>query len=197
MNQESRIKNIKKNAIIHYSLFPSASLRAGIIRKARGFTLIELIVVIGILAVLAGGLIAIFDPFTQFQKTQDAKRKSDLSQIQKSLETYYQDNGRYPDNPSVTDYRIKGLDGNSVPWGQRWQPYMNVLPKDPNSAKQYIYYVSPASNGQGYYLYASLDRGGKDPQACHADSSKCDNAPIDASCGGICNFGVSSPNLTP
>ena len=192
MNQESRIKNIKKYSIIHYSSF--------IIRKAKGFTLIELIVVIGILAVLASGLITIFNPFAQFQKAQDAKRKSDLSQIQKSLEVYYQDNGRYPDNPdnpSANDYRIKGLDGNPVSWGQRWQPYINILPKDPNSTKQYVYYVSPTSNGQGYYLYASLDREGKDPQVCHADGSKCDNVPINASCGGICNYGISSPNLSP
>ncbi len=166
-------------------------------RTKRGFTLIELIVVIGILAVLASGLITIFNPFTQFQKANDAKRKSDLSQIQKSLEVYYQDNGRYPDNPSAADYRIKGLNGNPVAWGLSWQPYINILPKDPNSTKQYVYYVSPTSNGQGYYLYASLDRGDKDPQVCHADGSKCDNAPIDASCGRICNYGISSPNVSP
>ncbi|MDO8620790.1 MAG: prepilin-type N-terminal cleavage/methylation domain-containing protein [Candidatus Levybacteria bacterium] len=177
-------------------------------RTKKGFTLIELIVVIGILAVLASALIAIFNPFTQFQKANDAKRKSDLSQIQKSLEVYYQDNGRYPSNTAnygsgIADYQIISQDANDPvkEWGTSWQPYINILPKDPNSAKRYVYYVSPASNGQGYYLYASLDRAGKDPQACNTSGTDCVNVPAPMSCGYNndynCNYGISSPNLSP
>lgn len=171
----------------------------------RGFTLIELIIVVGIIGILSVGVMTILNPFSQFQKVSDAKRKSDLSQIQKALETYYQDNGQYPDNSEASDscqnlsscpYRIKGLDINNpvVNWGQSWQPYMNVLPKEANSSKSYVYVAG--GNRQSYFLYASLDRGGKDSQVCHSDGSKCDNAPDDA-CGEICNYGVSSPNVSP
>lgn len=161
----------------------------------RGFTLIELLVVIAVIGILAGGIIAIVNPAAQFQKAQDSRRKSDLAQIQKAFETFYQDNGKYPDS---IDNKIKSLDeeDTAVEWGNPWLPYMGNLPKDPSSAKNYVY---SSSNGQTYYLYASLDRGGSDPQACHSDGTKCDNVPVSASCGSdaICNYGVSSPNVSP
>lgn len=160
----------------------------------RGFTLIELIIVIGILSVLAAVLFSVINPFAQFQKANDGRRKSDLSQIQKALEQYYQDSGKYPS--SSDNYRIIGLDFNLVDWGQSWQPYMNVLPKDPSSLKTYVYYSPNEANGQSYYLYASLDRGGNDPQTCYPNGAKCLNAPT-SGCGGTCNYGVTSPNVSP
>ena len=67
---------------------------------------------------MATGIILAINPLVQLQKAQDAKRKSELSQIQKALETYYQDNGKYP--PVTSDYKIKGLDNNAVVWGSSW-----------------------------------------------------------------------------
>lgn len=162
-----------------------------------GFTLLELIIVIGILSIFSIGAIAVINPVAQFQKANDARRKSDLSQIQKGLEGYYQDNGKYPADNAPSDYRIKGLDGNVVSWGVSWQPYMDVLPKDPSSSKKYIYYVS--SDGQAYFLYASLDMI-SDPQACNRGAvcpSLSSNGIPDTACGGTCNFGLSSPNVSP
>ncbi len=164
-------------------------------RITNGFTLIELVIVIAIISVLSIFVLSTLDPISQFQKANDGRRKSDLSQVQKALETYYQDNGRYPDNPAAGDYRIKDLSGNAVDWGQDWSPYMIPLPKDPNSSKNYVYYAG--SDGQSYYIYASLDRGAKDPQACN-NGAVCANVPAVASCGNsVCNYGVSSPNVSP
>jgi type II secretion system protein G len=164
-------------------------------KTASGFTLIELVVVIGILAILAvAGLFAL-NPIAQFQKANDARRKADLSQIQKALETYYQDNGSYPIEVSLP-YKIivPGTPPTTIEWGQSWSPYMNLVPADPASSKNYVYY----STGQSYFLYASLDVGGTDPQACNKDGSVCSKVPSGATCGGgICNFGVSSPNVSP
>jgi prepilin-type N-terminal cleavage/methylation domain-containing protein len=160
----------------------------------RGFTLIEMIVTIGILGVLAVTAIAVLNPFAQFQKAADSKRKADLSQIQKALESYYEDNQQYPP--------VIGLQINGISWGSSWQPYMNVIPVDANAIKKYVYYAPP--DRQSYYLYASLDRGSKDPQACSGDLCSAPDAAIQMSgptsaCGANenCDFGVTSPNVAP
>ncbi|MBF8249684.1 MAG: putative General secretion pathway protein GspG [Candidatus Levybacteria bacterium] len=151
----------------------------------RGVTLIELLVVIAVIGILAGGVAALVDPVAQIQKANDSRRKTDLNQIQKAFEVYYQDYGKYPDS---SGYIIAGKT-----WGSPWTPYMGNLPEDPSSSKNYAYVMS---NGQSYYLYASLDRGASDPQACNG-GSPCANAGL-ASCGsGTCNYGVSSPNVSP
>lgn len=159
-------------------------------RSGGGFTLVELLIVIVIIAVLATAIIIIINPLTQLQKARDAERKSNLSQLQKAFEAYYQDNGRYPDSSGNI---IAG-----VQWGQPWTPYTNSLPKDPTSSKKYIYVAS--MTGQAYYLYASLDRGAGDPQACFTSGSPCSSAVtngVSTACGGNCNYGVSSPNVSP
>jgi len=168
----------------------------------RAFTLIELIIVIGILAIVATVLLAVIDPLSQAKKANDGRRKSDLSQIQKALEQYYQDYGGYPLNADTIGctYQIRGNNGDGddcISWGQSWQPYMNVLPRDPSGSKNYVYYAPSSANGQSYYLYANLDRGGNDPQACNNNGAACLNVPGGADCGGTCNYGVSSPNVSP
>ncbi|MGA2911511.1 MAG: prepilin-type N-terminal cleavage/methylation domain-containing protein [Candidatus Levyibacteriota bacterium] len=161
--------------------------------KNEGFTLIELIVVIGILGILAVGALLVLNPLAQFQKANDVRRKSDLAQIQRALEVYYQDNNKYP-IVATAPYQIPG-----VSWGNSWQPYMDVLPQDPSSSKNYVYY-SPS--GQSYYIYASLDRGSNDPAACSgglcsAPANSSINMQTACGSGGDCNYGVSSPDVTP
>lgn len=156
-----------------------------------GFTLIELIIVIGIIAMIATATMAVLNPFEQFKKATDSRIKSDLAQIQKGLEVYYQDKQKYP--ASSATYRIVDASLGTINWGSNWGSYMNSVPKDPNTSHTYIYY-SP--NGQTYYLYANLNRGVKDSQVCN-NGNACTNVPSGVSCGGTCNFGVSSPNVSP
>lgn len=173
--------------------------------NSRGFTLIEMIVVTAILAVLAAILLAILDPISQIKKANDARRKSNLAQIQRALEAYYQDQGKYP--AVSADYRIVGASG-TIAWGQQWSPYMNIVPADPTSPKRYYRYtVNNTINGTGqaYRLYANLERGGKDPQACNTAGTACTSVPqeggVPVKCGSgandHCNFGVSSSNVSP
>jgi len=156
-----------------------------------GFTLLEMIIVVGILAITATIGIAALDPITQIQKANDARIKADFSQIQKALEQYYDDNGRY--HLPTADFKITNSSGNTVDWGATWQPYMNLVPKCPYSAGSYVYYST--SDGQAYYLYANLARGA-DENLCNG-GAVCDNLPSGASCGGVCNYGVSSQNVSP
>ncbi len=165
----------------------------------KGFTLIELLVVIAVLGIVAGTLFTVINPAKRIGQANDSKRKTDLAQIQKALEQFYQDNnGKYPTTSS--DYRIVGF-GEPISWGTPWSGYMNVLPSDPNAVKQYVY-VS-LSNGQSYRLYASLDLGGNDSQACFPSGALCLGATGISCCVGgsnncgVCNYGVTSPNITP
>ena len=179
----------------------------------KGFTLIELIIVIAILAILAVFALAALNPLQQFAKARDATRKSDLAQIQRALEQYYQDHGSYPASNDVA-HTINDFNGNSVAWGGSagWPPYMNVVPKDVASDRTYVYYST--GTHQMYQLYASLELGPNDPQTCKATVSNCKKNPdsiIYCTCGNVpagvqcgangvghpCNFGVNSPNTTP
>ncbi|OGH23666.1 MAG: hypothetical protein A2629_03155 [Candidatus Levybacteria bacterium RIFCSPHIGHO2_01_FULL_41_15] len=148
---------------------------------------------------MAVGLFSVIDPVGQLQKSRDAERKSDLKELQKALELYYQDYGIYP---SQTSYKILNLN-----WGNPWGPYLPTLPQDPSSTRKYIYYTP--SDGQSYWLYASLEKT-DDPQLCpnlDVTNKECPSIGTNItgytvkSCGTSndkpCNFGLSSPNTTP
>lgn len=164
-----------------------------IVQRSAGFTLIELILVVAIFGVMAAGSLLAINPLEQFKKSNDSKRKSDLAQIQRSLEAYYQDYGRYPLSSS---YQI--VDTNPVPFGSSWQPYINLLPDDPIETRSYVYYVS--ANRQSYVIYASLERGANDPDSCNG-GDVCTNMSAygvsGTACGVVCNYGVSSPDIRP
>lgn len=173
----------------------------------KGFTLIELLVIMAMIGVLASATITFINPLGQFQKQRDLQRKNDLAQIQRSLETYYNDNGKYPASSTagpgakINDTINCGASGCS--WGGTWSPYMTKLPQDPSSGRTYAYFASP--DGQIYRIYASLERGKNDSQAC-VDSGgleiACPNADASVTTTGCntgnkCNYGVSSPNTSP
>lgn len=161
--------------------------------SASGFTLIEMILVAAIFGIFAAAILAFVNPREQILKANDAKRKSDLAQIQRALESYYQDNGRYP---TVSSNKI--FTTTLVNWGAPWQPYMNIVPKDPVTAHTYVYYST--ADGQSYVLYANLERGAKDPQACNSGNACTSMATYGVAsnaCGATCNYAVASSDIVP
>ncbi len=65
-------------------------------KKHKGFTLIELLVVIAIIGLLS--TLAVVALNNARMKARDAKRVSDIKQIQTALELYYNDANGYPAN---------------------------------------------------------------------------------------------------
>jgi len=195
-------KEIRRGHNSFWSFFGNLRHNINFLRRQAGFTLIELLVVIGIIGILFVAVLAILNPIAQIQKGNDAKRKGDLSQIQKALETHYHDLGKYPQ--STNNYQIM-YNGKTATWGSNlFAPYIITLPQDPIKNRSYVYFAS--SDQQSYFLYAYLERS-SDPQLCKSEtsgrSSPCksfnDNGILPTSCGSgvVCNFGASSSNQSP
>lgn len=110
----------------------------------KGFTLIELIVVIAIVGVLAAGLIALINPITQLQKSRDAQRKSDIKQIQAALEFYRAQNGYYPTT----------LPACGGAWVVSGVTYMQKIPCDPQGGS----YKYTTSNPCGVTVGAGMSQ---------------------------------------
>ncbi|OGE75347.1 MAG: hypothetical protein A3C85_02345 [Candidatus Doudnabacteria bacterium RIFCSPHIGHO2_02_FULL_48_21] len=87
-----------------------------------GFTIIELLVVISIIALLASVILVSLN--SARAKARNAKRVSDLLQIQTALELYYDDNNRYPVSG--------GWRSQCAGWGSLAQ---NLVVYDPAAAK--------------------------------------------------------------
>lgn len=109
-----------------------------------GFTLIELLVVIAIIGLLS--TLAVVSLNNARQKSRDAKRVSDIKQIQTSLELYYADKNSYPGVAAATvlgGASAKALSAtngfNAVAAGTT---YMGQVPKNPTPGGADYSYIS-------------------------------------------------------
>lgn len=154
-------------------------------RGKKGFTLIELMVVISIIAILSTvGYVT----YSHAQITaRDARRKDDLRQIATALTIYYQINKRYPCSGSgwetstnTTSIWIKDVNTDSVCDGSKGNltsSYINQIPIDPsgnggnafkNNNLGYAYSTdfsaSCPAEGTYFALVTNLENG-QDPDA--------------------------------
>ncbi len=115
--------------------------------RARGFTLIELLVVIAIIGILSAVVLASLN--TARGGARDARRTSEIRQIQYALELYYTENGLYPTCLFAGGSCTTVLNGSQ---------YMKAVPKDPGSGLQYSYAATGSgTNCSGYHLGASME----------------------------------------
>ena len=62
-------------------------------RDSRGFTLIEFLIIIAIIAILAAVVFVALDPLTRFQDTRDSRRWSDITSVLDAVKVDQVDNG--------------------------------------------------------------------------------------------------------
>ncbi|MDP2638860.1 MAG: prepilin-type N-terminal cleavage/methylation domain-containing protein [Candidatus Azambacteria bacterium] len=120
---------------------------------SKGFTLLELLVVIGIIGLLAS--ILVVNLSSARRRARDTKRVSDVRAMQTAVEDYYGKNAFYPTSIGAL------VTGNFLP----------LRPTDPlapsvcanaaaNSNDCYFYAYYPASNPYSYHLGSSLEEMG-------------------------------------
>lgn len=117
-------------------------------RKQRGFTIVELLIVIVVIGILAA---LVLNSFAGVQaKARDTKRKTDIRAIATQLEVCYNDKcgGAYPSLTQLTDTsaggfvqtNLKGLDVNALKDSNG-----NLIQSGaPSSTNQYQYSPTPA-----------------------------------------------------
>jgi len=129
------------------------------LRNKKGFSLVELLVVITIIAILS---VAAFTAISgNTVKARDAKRQQDLAAIQAGLEFYFVEYDRYP---ALLENGLADSDGGDAGLAFDWmipRIYLSTIPTDPSDKTQaYSYW----SDGDTYIIGAVLENDG-DPIA--------------------------------
>ena len=99
--------------------------------KNKGFSLIEILVVVTIIGLLTTTAVVTYSVF--MKQSRDAKRKADLSQLSAALEMYRSNNDTYP--PILTSLTAPTI-------------YIQSVPADPKNPT-YTYYYNPVDSAGG------------------------------------------------
>lgn len=112
-------------------------------KKNRGFTLIELMIVVLIIGILSGITLGVLNSGGIRQKAKDAQRVADTKRIQTALELYFSDKRGYPKSATWASVNtaLSTLAG----------PYIDKIPTDPGGSTG----SNPcaASTSGNYYSY--------------------------------------------
>ena len=111
----------------------------------RGFTLIEVMIVVAIIAILAAILIP--NVVNARAQAQTSACESNLRAIATAAELYYADNNSYPQQAGNVQDILGSASG-----GTSTTVYLKNIPRDPAAASDASYAYAPVDSGQGYTI---------------------------------------------
>jgi type IV pilus assembly protein PilA len=131
-----------------------------------GFTLLEILLVIGIIAILASIVILALNPIKMFSQVRNTQRKANLAEINKALYQYYIDNGTYPAGVPATNLgEICNTGATSSPHSVSCTGYVDLsplvptylvaIPTDPQSSGTSTGYLVAKNSANKIYVKAS------------------------------------------
>lgn len=153
----------------------------------KGFTLIEMLIVVAIIGLLAG--VIFFGLGGQKGIARDAKRIADLKSVQQALELYYQANDKYPAAAGCP--ASAGVSGG---WTTCWTNLQSAL-TGANIGVRSIP-IDPLNDGTFYYNYG-VDSGGTPQYQNYVLSAKLENKDHKALDDSINNPGLYGVSCLP
>lgn len=103
-------------------------------RTNKGFTLVELLVVLAILGILMGVAVPSYSSY--LERAKQTKVKLDIAVLEQALELFHLDTGRYPSPSEGLNALVHS--SNNPQW---MGPYLKQMPLDP-SGQAYRYQVA-------------------------------------------------------
>lgn len=132
--------------------------------KNRAFTLVELVVVIGIIAILTSAFLAIITG--QRAVARDKKRLVEIDSIRKALELYYADEEKYPQEDGWCCIGATiGEPEKCVNFPSDMESLFPSIPRDPlypieyDVGKRHCYHYISTSSNQIYKVHVRLESG--------------------------------------
>lgn len=154
-------------------------------KKEKGFTLLEILLVIAAIGILAAIVIVAINPTQQLGKARDAERASEINTISNAIYQYFIDAGMFPNNLNETA-AINDL------------PIANVALADGDCAIPTVVATGGNAGGQNYVQLSSLVPNyigaiPSDPSNPTANGTKCTGYIISKSSGSSGRITITAP----
>lgn len=119
----------------------------------KGFTIVELLVVIVVIGILVSIMVISYNGIQQ--RSRDSKRASDITQLKIAIEKYRSEKSMYPDGCGTDNVGC-----NASGLSTALSPYLSTIPHDPrntaNTSTDYQY-VRGAITDDSYGLYVRYE----------------------------------------
>ena len=125
------------------------------VKASRGFTLIEIMVVVAIIAILGAAVVPLI--MDRPEQARVIKAKQDIKQFEAALDLYRLDNFNYPSTDQGLEALVEKPTGDPEPANWKDGGYVKSLKKDP-WGRDYIY----SATDDGNFSIMSFGRDGRE-----------------------------------